>query len=164
MSREIFLQFCEIFAKLFIYIAFRHNGPSRLSPCQTTPFTSTAKHSEIINFVFREIFLQFCEIFAKHEIEICKKCSLNSKEISWNTKLIISRNFRENTNTKIFAATLPRTGFALFRSCDKMLWFSKISSFRRNLFSVYWFPDLAPPWMPMEKTAKGIVSRDWGEQ
>ena len=57
-------------------------------------------------FVFRKIALEFRENFAQILISYFAKISRNWRKISRNTKLKISWNFRENTKTKIFAATL----------------------------------------------------------
>ena len=53
-------------------------------------------------FVFREISLDFRENFAQILISCFAKISRNWREILWNTKLIISRNFRENMKPTIF--------------------------------------------------------------
>ena len=56
--------------------------------------------------MFRKIFFEFRKIFAQISISCFAKFLQNWRKISQNAKLIISQNFRENTKTKIFAATL----------------------------------------------------------
>ena len=59
-----------------------------------------------ISFKFRKISFEFRENFAQISILCLAKILRNWRKILRNTKLIILRNFPENTKQKIFAATL----------------------------------------------------------
>ena len=60
----------------------------------------------ISRFAFREISMEFRENIAQISVSCFAKISRDWRKISQTTKMIISRNFRETTKTKIFAATL----------------------------------------------------------